>query len=63
MASLKLDHILLLESSKNSEWSKSMHLTLLGEDPWTYIAEGTDTLEYSTPRRHLDPPSLRISAH
>jgi hypothetical protein len=51
MSNLKLDHIPLLQGSHNySEWAKAMRYTLLGEDLWKYITEGTNPvnlLEFS----------------
>ena len=46
MSNLRLDHIPLLEGAQNyQDWSKSMRYTLLGEDLWTYVSEGTDSAD------------------
>jgi len=60
MLNLCLDHIPLLDGSWNyQDWSTAMCCTLLSEELWTYISEGTDPLDlvnYSTV-----PPSSIMS--
>jgi hypothetical protein len=46
MSAIKLDHVPLLEGSKNySEWAKSMQYALLAENLWTYVSEGTNLMK------------------
>ena len=61
MSNLCLDHIPLLEGTWNyRDWSKAMWYMLLGEDLWTYVSEGTNTMDlvnFSTFAPQLSPSS------
>ena len=42
VANLRLDHVPVLEGQSNyQQWERSMKLTMLGEDLWKYVSEGT----------------------
>jgi hypothetical protein len=68
VASLRLDHIPILEGQSNYlQWERSTKLTLLGEGLWKYVSEGKDIknrVEYgvTTPELSAAPTDAEISA-